>query len=198
MRLSRIVFVAGLLGLTGCATTDVTVSGPPLERNAKWALLPVLAPVVPSFPATPAPPDESGDYPLPAAGGMIVRALPGIAVQVDTPVIVDFWAAWCGPCRAQHGLYEQVKEKFKGRNDVEFVYLNTDEDKSLVAPFLDAQKWSKKVFFEDGLSRLLNVSSIPTTIILNKRGEIATRMNGFVPETFVGQLSERVQRILTE
>jgi thiol-disulfide isomerase/thioredoxin len=129
--------------------------------------------------------------------GLSGEKLPIASLQGKV-VIFDFWATWCGPCRAQHGLYEQVKEKFKGRTDVEFVYLNTDEDKSLVAPFLDAQKWSKKVYFEDGLSRLLNVSSIPTTVILNKRGEIASRMNGFVPETFVAQLSERVQRILTE
>lgn len=81
---------------------------------------------------------------------------------------------------------------------MEFVYLNTDEDKSLVAPFLEANQWSKKVYFEDGLSRLLNVTSIPTTVILNKRGEIASRMNGFLPEKFVDMLTERVQRILAE
>lgn len=113
-------------------------------------------------------------------------------------VVLDFWATWCGPCRTQHPLYEKAKEKFAGRNDVEFVYLNTDEDKSLVAPFLETNQWSTKVYFEDGLSRLLNVSSIPTTVILNKRGEIASRMNGFVPEKFVDMLTERVQRILNE
>lgn len=113
-------------------------------------------------------------------------------------VVLDFWATWCGPCRTQHPLYEQAKERFKGRDDVVFVYLNTDEDRALVKPFLQANKWSPNVYFEDGLSRLLTVSSIPTTVILNKRGEIASRMNGFIPEKFVDMLSERVQRILSE
>jgi thiol-disulfide isomerase/thioredoxin len=113
-------------------------------------------------------------------------------------VVLDFWATWCGPCRTQHPLYDKVKQRFASRNDVEFVYLNTDEDRNLVAPFLEANQWSKNVYFEDGLSRLLNVSSIPTTVILNKRGEIASRMNGFVPEKFVEMLTERVQRILAE
>ena len=113
-------------------------------------------------------------------------------------VVLDFWATWCGPCRVQHPLYDKVKERFAGRDDVEFVYLNTDEDKNLVAPFLEANHWSKNVYFEGGLSRLLNISSIPTTVILNKRGEIASRMNGFLPEKFVEMLTERVRRILAE
>ncbi|MFN0105207.1 MAG: thioredoxin-like domain-containing protein [Bryobacteraceae bacterium] len=113
-------------------------------------------------------------------------------------VVLDFWATWCGPCRVQHPLYEKVMQSFAGRDDVEFVYLNTDEDKSLVAPFLEGNQWSKNVYFESGLSRLLNVISIPTTVILNKRGELASRMNGFVPEKFVEMLTERVRRILAE
>ena len=47
----------------------------------------------------------------------------------------------------------------------------------------------KKVYFEDGLSGLLRVSSIPTTIIIDKQGQIFSRMNGFVPEKFVDQLT---------
>jgi hypothetical protein len=44
----------------------------------------------------------------------------------------------------------------------------------------------------------MNVSSIPATIILNKRGELASRMNGFIPDRFVDSLTDRVNRILGE
>jgi thiol-disulfide isomerase/thioredoxin len=113
-------------------------------------------------------------------------------------IVLDFWATWCGPCRVQHPLYEQVKAKFKQRPDVVFVAVNTDEDRSLVAPFLVESKWNKAAYFEDGLSSLLRVSSIPTTIIFNKRGELFSRLNGFLPDRFVGMLTERIEQALAE
>ena len=111
-------------------------------------------------------------------------------------VVMDFWATWCAPCRQQHPLYEQVKAKFKDSGDVVFLAVDTDEDHSLVKPFLIQIKWSQNVYFEDGLQSLLQVSSIPTTIILGKKGEIFTRMVGFLPDRFVDMLTERVNDAL--
>ena len=111
-------------------------------------------------------------------------------------VVMDFWATWCGPCRAQHPLYEQVKTKFKDTGDVVFLAVDTDEDHSLVKPFLTQIKWSQKVYFEGGLQSLLQVSSIPTTIILGKKGEVFTRMVGYLPDRFVDMLTDRVNEAL--
>lgn len=113
-------------------------------------------------------------------------------------VVMDFWATWCGPCRIQHPLYEKVKEKFKDRDDVVFLAVDTDEDHAVVKPFLEQIKWSQKVYFEDGLAHLLQVNSIPTTLIFDKKGEVASRMNGFLPERFVDMLAERIQDALKE
>ena len=112
-------------------------------------------------------------------------------------IVLDFWATWCGPCRIQHPLYEQVKTKFAGRSDVVFLAINTDEDNSQVESFLDNNKWNKSsVYFEDGLSSLLQVSSIPTTVIIDGKGKLVSRMNGFLPDKFVGQLTSRIQEAL--
>jgi thiol-disulfide isomerase/thioredoxin len=113
-------------------------------------------------------------------------------------IVMDFWATWCGPCRAQHPLYEQLRKKFAEQPEVAFLSINTDDDRSAVKPFLEQQKWTQKVYFEGGLSSNLRVSSIPTTIIFGKRGEVVSRMNGFNPETFVDVVSKRIESALTQ
>jgi thiol-disulfide isomerase/thioredoxin/plasmid stabilization system protein ParE len=113
-------------------------------------------------------------------------------------VILDFWATWCGPCRVQQPLYEKVKERFKQNDRVMFLALSTDEDRAAVAPFLEANKWSKNVWFDDGLGDLLQVGSIPTTVVFTPSGAILSRMNGFVPERFVDMLSERILMALND
>jgi thiol-disulfide isomerase/thioredoxin len=111
-------------------------------------------------------------------------------------LVLDFWATWCGPCRAQHPLYEKVKKVFAENSDVVFLSVNTDEERALVAPFLQANKWDKAVYFEEGMSAALHVSSIPTTIIIDPRGEVFSRMNGYIPDRFVDMLTERIREAL--
>jgi thiol-disulfide isomerase/thioredoxin len=111
-------------------------------------------------------------------------------------VILDFWATWCGPCRVQHPLYEEVRKRFEDRNDVVLLSIDADDERSVVSPFLETVHWSRAVYFETGLARALKVSNIPTTVILDKEGNVARRMNGFLPERFVEQLTEHIRDIL--
>ena len=111
-------------------------------------------------------------------------------------IVLDFWATWCVPCRAQHALYEQAKARFKDADDLVFLSIDADEDRTLVKPFVESHQWTQKVYFEDGLQSLLQVSSIPTTIIFGKKGDVVSRMNGFLPDRFVGMLTERIDQAL--
>jgi thiol-disulfide isomerase/thioredoxin len=111
-------------------------------------------------------------------------------------VVFDFWATWCGPCRAQHPLYEQVKKRFVDKPEVVFLAVSTDEDRALVGPFLDSTKWSKQVYFDDGLSGLLRISSIPTTVVLDRQGNVHSRLNGYIADRFVDMLSDRIREAL--
>ena len=53
-------------------------------------------------------------------------------IKSDKPVIIDFWAAWCGPCQMMGPVIEELSEEF---TDIKFVKLNVDMEPELAAQF---------------------------------------------------------------
>jgi thioredoxin 1 len=85
-----------------------------------------------------------------------------------TPVLVDFWAEWCGPCRMVAPTLEQIAGEREGR--VRIAKLNVDHNQALAVQF--------------------QVSSIPT-FILFKGGQVADRMMGAMPKAAFEQFLDR-------
>ncbi len=134
------------------------------------------------------------DFTLPAVSGepLKLRSLKG------KTVVMDFWATWCGPCKVQRPMYQKVEAMYAANPDVVFLSINTDENPKLVAPYVTGQKWSNPVYFESGLGAMLHVQSIPTTIVLDREGQIVSRMAGFIPERFIDMLKSRIEETLHE
>ena len=129
------------------------------------------------------------DFTLPSPNGaaLDLKSLKG------KTIVFDFWATWCVPCKAQRPLYEDVERKFSADRNVVFISVNTDEDRSLVPPFLKQQSWKNTVYYDGGLADFVKMTSIPTTLIVDRSGQIASRMNGFIPERFVDLLTQRIE-----
>jgi thiol-disulfide isomerase/thioredoxin len=131
------------------------------------------------------------DFTLPA----VDKAAPPLALSAlkGRTVVMDFWATWCVPCRAQQPLLEKLQAHYADAKDVVFVPVDADDDLSLALPFAKEQQWKNPGYFEAGLARHLVVSSIPTVLVIDPSGQIYSRMIGFIPERFEEMLSERVE-----
>lgn len=133
-------------------------------------------------------------------GGFLLSSLDGQTHQLDQYkgkiIVLDFWATWCGPCKIQHPLIEELKKKYASNPNVVFVAVNEDEDQSRVEPFLTANQWDKATWLDAGLGTFLGVDSLPTTMILGRQGQILFREAGFEPDTFERQLDDAIQHAL--
>jgi thioredoxin-like negative regulator of GroEL len=133
---------------------------------------------------------ELVDFTIPnidGTGSLAIASLKGKAV------VLDFWATWCGPCRVQHPMIENVKKQFAKDGDVVFLSVDADDDHSVVSKFVDEMKWDHKVYYDAGLMSMLKISSIPTILVLDATGKISSRMMGFIPERFEAMLADRIQ-----
>jgi thiol-disulfide isomerase/thioredoxin len=109
-------------------------------------------------------------------------------------IVMNFWATWCGPCLTEMPLFEKAIAKYKDDKNVFFLAVTTDEDRDLVAPFLKQYKFNLPVAYADYLNDHFAISSIPTTIILDRYGEVSFRQAGFNPrEDFIESLSEKIE-----
>mgnify|MGYP004712716495 FL=1 len=83
---------------------------------------------------------------------------PSEVVQSDKPVLLDFWATWCGPCRMVSPIVDQIADE---RSDIKVGKINVDEQPELAQQF--------------------RIISIPTLVVM-KDGQIANKAVGAMPK----------------
>ncbi len=81
------------------------------------------------------------------------------------PVVVDFWAAWCGPCRSLAPVIEQVAREYAGK--VKFAKVNVDQNQALAARF-GIKGIPTLLFFKDGQVIDQEVGFIPRNVVVEK------------------------------
>ena len=86
-------------------------------------------------------------------------------LKSDIPVLVDFWASWCGPCKMLAPTIAEIAKEYEGK--VKVCKLNIDDDSSIAIKY--------------------GIVSIPT-VVLFKNGEVADKSVGFVPKAVIEEM----------
>ena len=88
-----------------------------------------------------------------------------IVIKSDKPVIVDFWAEWCGPCRMIAPIIEELSKEYSGKATV--VKCDVDNNPQVAAKY-SIRNIPTILFFKDGKVADKQVGAVPKNILVNK------------------------------
>jgi thiol-disulfide isomerase/thioredoxin len=117
------------------------------------------------------------------------------------PIIVNFWATWCSPCKQELNAIATMYEEWQNETGVKLIAVSIDDARNSpkVAPFIRGRNWPFEVYIDENsdLKRALNVNEIPHTFILNGKGEIVSQHKSYAPgDEFA--MFEEIKKIVAE
>ena len=91
-------------------------------------------------------------------------------VKADHPVVVDFYADWCGPCKIIEPVMHKLSEEYQGR--VKFVKVDTDANQELAVQF-GIMSIPTVMFFSKGKVEDIVIGAVPSSVLKSKVDELA-------------------------
>jgi thiol-disulfide isomerase/thioredoxin len=97
-------------------------------------------------------------------------------------LVLEFWATWCGPCRAAFGEYVEVFKAFDPAQ-VQLVAVNIGEPAAVITAYLERNGWNFPVALDESetVKALYGVEGIPHTVVIDPEGQIIWSQSGFRP-----------------
>ncbi|RAJ79110.1 thiol-disulfide isomerase/thioredoxin [Chitinophaga dinghuensis] len=94
-------------------------------------------------------------------------------------IILNFWATWCPPCRAEMPSLESLYQEFSSHQQLEFIAVDADSDLAKARQFLQQNSYTFPVYAATtDISREVYNGTLPTTVIIDKKGYIRARYTG--------------------
>ena len=115
-------------------------------------------------------PKQASDFTVSLLGGETLR----LKGQRGKPVLVNFWATWCGPCREEMPAMERLYAKHRQRGFV-LLAVSVDTDAALVRPFLERYKLTFPVALDAkmDLANAYGVRALPASFLIDRDGYLA-------------------------
>lgn len=112
-------------------------------------------------------------------------------------VVLNYWATWCGPCRAEFPHYSELVADYAGDDQVVFLAISTDANPSDVREFLDAGGYDFTVLYDEGSATDFHVTGIPQHFVIGPTGLIQYRdAGGFPgPERYAREMKWRIEEL---
>ena len=147
-------------------------------KTLKVVLIAVaLAGVVP-VPASSEPSGLAPDFTLIDRDGNSV-SLSDLRGQV---VMINFWASWCGPCRQEMPLLEQIHQRYQ-RLGFTLLGVNVEENPGDAEDWLENRPVSFPILYDpdNGVSKLYDVVAMPSTVLVDRQGNVRFLHHGYQP-----------------
>ena len=135
-----------------------------------------------------------GDTPAPS---FAIRTVDGKWMRMadlrGRPVVLDFWATWCAPCKSSMPHLSAIQSRYRDRGLVVIGLSMDDDDVQAVRKFADRLGLTFRVALADDhvIDEFGPVRGLPTTIFINRRGAIVRRVTGYLDqETIEGYVRE--------
>jgi thiol-disulfide isomerase/thioredoxin len=114
-------------------------------------------------------------------------------------VMVNFWATWCQPCIKEIPLFVKTYEKYKDRG-FEILAISVDdlEDRPKITSLANRLNINFPVLYDEGIAKLYQAKSFPTTVFIGKDGNIRYQNFGLIMETAERDLSIIIEELLKD
>ncbi len=95
------------------------------------------------------------------------------------PLLINVWASWCGPCRAEMGSLERLSRRYGGKQ-FNVIGISTDDDAAAAAAFIMQAQITFDNYLDNKLTmeNMLGASSIPLTVLVDAQGRIVQKLRG--------------------